>query len=139
MCTEKQWQSKNMVKELQRLSNKQFTEDIKPFINSSHKFYSDNVPEIKTLAKTFHRVYSLREFYKVFNKLWNSGYEKEKSLAIYALQMYKEEFNLSTWKFLKPKLKEINDKEQIKSMREVLKEITRKNPGLEKEINKLNL
>jgi len=139
MHTEKPWQNKQMVKELQKLTNKQVAEDIQTFIKSSHKFYSDRVPEIKTLARTLYRVYSLKEFYKVFNKLWNSGYEKEKSLAIYALQMYKEDFDLSTWKFLKPKLKEITDKEQLKSVKEILKDIIKKNPKLEKEISKLYL
>ena len=77
-----------------------------------------------------------KKFYKVFDKLWNSGYEKERCLAVYSLQLYKDDFDNSTWKFLKPKLKDIQDKEQLKSVREISKEIIKKNPKLEKKILK---
>jgi len=123
-------------KPLQKLSNKQIFDDVNVFIKSSHKFFSTRVPELKTMAKKLHEEHGLKDFYKVFNKLWKSGYEKEKSLAIYTLQMYKDDFDANTWKFLKPKLKNINDKDHIESIKEILKEIIGKYPKLRKEIEK---
>jgi len=121
---------------LRKLGNKQFAEDIKTYIKSSHNFFSTRVPEIKTMAKKLHEEYSLKQFYKVFNKLWTSGYEKERSLAVYALQMYEEDFDSSTWEFIKPKLKEIRDYDQIRSIKDILKGIIKKCPKLKKEISK---
>ena len=128
-----------LKKEFRRLGNKQFTNDIKTFIKSSHNFYSEKVPELKTLAKRLHEEHSLKKFYPVFNKLWNSGYQGEKSLAIYTLQLYKEEFDLSTWKFLKQKLKEIKSWDQADSIaKEILGNLLLKYPKLDKEILKLS-
>lgn len=123
-------------KPLQKLSNKQIFDDVNVFLKSSHKFFSTRVPELKTMAKKLYEEHSLKEFYKIFNKLWKSGYEKEKSLAIYTLQMYKKDFDASTWRVLKPKLKNISDKDQLSSIHEILKEIIKKCPRLKKEIEK---
>lgn len=127
-----------LKKELRRLGNKQFTEDIKTFINSSHNFYSEKVPELKILAKRLHEENSLKNFYPVFNKLWKSGYQGEKSLAIYTLQFYKDDFDLSTWKFLKLKLKDIKSWDQAESIsKEIIGYLLLKYPSLDKEILKL--
>ena len=124
---------------LKRLGNKQFTEDIKTFINSSHNFYSEKVPELKTLAKRLHQEHSLKKFYPVFNKLWKSGYQGEKSLAIYTLRLYKEEFDSSTWRFIKPKLKDIKSWDQADSFaKDILGNLLLKIPSLDKEILKLS-
>ena len=124
---------------LKRLGNKQFSEDIKTFIKSSHDFYSEKVPELKTLAKRLHQEHTLKKFYPVFNKLWNSGYQGEKSLAIYALKLYKNEFNPTTWKFIKPKSKDIKSWSNADSFaKEILGNILLKIPSLNKEILKLS-
>jgi len=81
---------------LKRLGHKEFEEDIKGFIKNTHKFYSSKIPEIKTLAKKLHEEHSLEEFYKVFNKLWRSGYHNERVLAIKTLKLYKEDFDFTS-------------------------------------------
>ena len=125
-------------KRLKTLSNKEIAEDIKKYIKSSHTFYETKVPEIKILAKKLHDEYDLNEFYKVFNRFWKSGYHSERSLAISTLQLYNEEFNLDTWKFLKTKLKDIKswDKADIISF-SIIGEILLKNPELREEIIKM--
>ncbi len=126
-------------RKLKKLSNNQFAEDKKKNIKSPHEFYGKNVPELGTLARKLHEEHDLKKFYKVFNKLWKSGYQGETSLAIYTLQLYKEDFDLTTWKFLKTKLKDVKswDKADIIG-REVIGEILLKYPKLEKEIFKLS-
>jgi len=124
-------------KRLQKLNNKQIAEDIKKYIRYSHDFYSARVPEMRTLAKRLHEEHNLKDFYKVFNRLWKSSYHGEVSLAIYTLQLYKEEFNLETWNFLKPRLNEIKSWDQVDSIGiNIIGEIVLKNPKLEKEIIK---
>lgn len=126
-------------RQLKRLSNKQFAEDIKRYIKSSHEFYGIKVPELRILAKRLHEEHSLEEFYKVFNRLWKSSYHEEISLAIYTLQLYKKDFDLRTWKFLKPKLKDMKSWDQVDSVASnIVGEIILKYPRLEKEILKLS-
>lgn len=125
-------------RKLQRLSNKQIFEDVKKYIKDSHSFYETKVPELTVLAKRLHEEYDLYGFYRVFNKLWNSGYHEEKSLAIYTLQLYKEGFDLETWKFLKPKLKDIKSWDKVDSVSvNIIGELLIKNKKLEKEILKM--
>ncbi|MBR9704381.1 DNA alkylation repair protein [Candidatus Pacearchaeota archaeon] len=94
-------------RKLKKLGDKEFFEDIKKFIKSSHEFYKSRSPELKVLAKRLHEEHNLGDFYKVFNKLWCSADPKEVSLGIYTLQMYREEFDLKTWRYIKTKFKEI--------------------------------
>ncbi|MBR9705403.1 DNA alkylation repair protein [Candidatus Pacearchaeota archaeon] len=128
-----------MKRQLKKLGNKQFAEDIKNFIKAPHEFYGKRVPEMKTLAKRLHEEYPLKDFYKVFNRLWKSGYQGEASLALHTLQLYKEEYDLNTWKFLKPKFKEITnwDKSDILG-KEIIGHILLKYPKLTKEIIRLS-
>ena len=120
-----------LKKELKRLSNKQFAEDIKRFIKSPYHFYGIRVPEIRTLAKSLHDEHPLNEFYPVFNKLWKSGYHEEMSLALYALQLYEDNFDFSTWKFLKLKLKDIQTWDQIDAVSTfIIGKILLKHPSL---------
>jgi len=126
-------------KKLKKISNPQFAEDIKKYIRSPYEFYGVRVPELKTLAKKLNEEHSLKEFYKIFDKLWNSGYHEEMSLAIYTLQLYSDEFDLSTWKFIKPKLKDMKSQDQIDTISiKVIGLILLKHPKLEKEILKLS-
>lgn len=126
-------------RELKRLSDKEFAEDIKTYIKSTHKFYGIKVPELRTLAKRLHKEHFLKDFYKVFNKLWKSGYHEEMSLAIYTLQLYEKEFNIETWNFLKPKLKDLKSWDQVDAVSSfVIGKILIKYPQLEKEILKLS-
>lgn len=123
------------TKQLKRLSDKQFFEDIKRYIKSSHSFYESKAPELKVLANRLHDEYSLRDFYKVFNRFWNSGIPKESILAIYTLQLYKEEFDLETWRFIKQKIKKIKSWDKIDNISlNIIGEILIRNPSLEKEI-----
>jgi len=123
------------TKQLKRLGDKQFFEDIKRYIKSSHSFYETKRPELKVLANRLHEEYSLRDFYKVFNRFWNSGIPKESILAIYTLQLYKEEFNLDTWKFIKQKLKNVKSYDKIDNISlNIVGEILIRNPALEKEL-----
>jgi len=103
----------NYKKPLKRLGQEQFADDIKKFIKSTHKFYSSKIPEMKVMAKKLHDEHNLREFYRVFNRLWKSGYHNERVLAIHALELYKKDFNLDTWKFIRPRLREIRDWEEL--------------------------
>lgn len=122
-------------KQLKRLSDKQLFEDVKKYIKSSHSFYETKVPELKVLANRLHEEHSLEDFYKIFDKLWNSVHSRETSLGIYTLQLYKDDFDLKTWKFLKFKLKEIRSSDKIDGIGpSVVGEIIIKYPRLEKEI-----
>jgi 3-methyladenine DNA glycosylase AlkD len=128
-----------LKRELRKLSNKQFADDIKRYIKSPYHFYGIRVPEIRTLAKRLHEEHSLKEFYSIFNKLWKSGYHEEMSLALYTLQLYESEFDLNTWKFLKPKLKDIKTWDQIDAVSTfIIGKILLKHPSLEKELIKLS-
>jgi len=122
-------------KQLKKLSDKQFFEDIKKYIKSYHSFYESRVPELKVLANRLHEEYDLKEFYKVFNKFWNSGYNEERTLAVHTLQLYKEDFDLDTWRFLKPKLKDIKSWDKVDSVSsKIIGEILVRNRKLENEI-----
>ena len=126
-------------RQLQRLSNKQFAEDIKKYIKSTHEFYGIRVPELRTMAKKLHEEHKLKEFYRIFNRLWKSGYHEEMSLAIYALQLYKKEFDLGTYRFLKPKLKDLNSWDQADVIASnIIGKILIKCPQLKKEILKIS-
>ena len=57
-----------MRKRLKKLDSREFFGDVKQFIIGGHDFYKEKNPEIETLAKRLHDEYSLREFYKVFNR-----------------------------------------------------------------------
>tara|TARA_Y100000310_G_scaffold3354_2_gene4294 strand:+ start:2420 stop:3142 length:723 start_codon:yes stop_codon:yes gene_type:complete len=128
-----------LKRQLKKLSNKQFAEDIKRYIKSPYEFYGIRVPEIRTLAKRLHEEHELREFYSIFNKLWKSGYHEEMSLALYTLQLYEKEFDLKTWKFLKSKLKDIKTWDQIDAVSSfIIGKILLKHPALEKELIKLS-
>ena len=128
-----------LKRQLKRLSNKQIVDDIKKYLKSPHEFYSIKVPEIKILAKRLHEEYSLNDFYKIFNKLWKSGYHEEMYLAIHTLELYKENFDMDTWKFLKLKLKDLKSWDQIDSIAvNVLGPMLLEHPKLEKEVLKLS-
>ena len=61
------------------------------------------------------------------------------SLALYALQLYEEEFDMKTWKFLKSRLKEIQTWDQIDAVSTfIIGKILLKYPKLEKELLKLS-
>ena len=123
------------TKQLKKLSDKEFAEDIKKYIRSSHEFYGTKVPELKVLAKRLYEEYDLKGFYKVFNKFWNSGYHGERSLAIYTLELYKDECDTGTWNFIKTKLKDIKSWDKVDSVSiNILGEIILREPTLEKEI-----
>jgi len=128
-----------MKKQLRKLGDKEFTQDIKKYIKYNHQFHESKTPEIKTLAKKLHEEYTLNEFYKIFNKLWDSGYENEKALVIQSLKLYKEDFNIKTWKFLKPKIKQLTSWDQIETVgQNIIGEIFIKETSLQKEIIKLS-
>lgn len=128
-----------LKRQLKQLSNKQFAEDIKRYIKSPYEFYGIRVPELRILAKKLHEEHSLTDFYKIFDRLWESGYHEEMSLAIYTLQLYKEEFNLGTWKFLKTKIKDMKSWDQIDIVgTNILGFILLKHPELKREILKFS-
>ena len=122
-------------KQLKKLSDREFYEDIKKYIKSSHEFYGTKVPELRVLAKRLNEEYKLRGFYKIFNKFWKTGYHSERSLAIYTLELYKEEFNLETWKFFKTKLKDIKSWDKLDSVSiSIIGEILIREKRIEKDI-----
>ena len=127
-----------MRKQLRTLKGKEFLGDVKQFIRGSHDFYKDKNPEIKTLARRLHEEYSLRGFYKLFNKLWKSGYHNERVMAVYALRMYEEDYDKETWKFLIPRLKEIKDYDEAERMGRIIGHIIIKHPSLKREIMKIS-
>jgi len=126
-------------RQLKKLSDKQFASDIKRYIKSPYEFYGVRVPEIRIMAKRLHEEHNLKEFYKIFDRLWKSGYHEEMSLALYALQLYEKEFDMKTWKFLKPRLKEIQTWDQIDAVSTfIIGKILLVYPKLEKELLKLS-
>lgn len=126
-------------KQLKKLSNKHFAENIKRYLKSPYEFYGIHVPEIRTLAKHLYEEHELKDFYRVFNRLWNSGYHEEMSLALYTLQLYEKEFDLETFKFLIPKLDDIKSWDQIDAISSsIIGKILLKDPRLEREILKLS-
>ena len=64
-----------LKRQLKKLGNKQFTEDIKKYIKSSHEFYEKRVPEMKVLAKRLHDEHSLKQFYKITMSRGRNGLE----------------------------------------------------------------
>lgn len=126
-----------MRKQLKTLGSKEFSGDIKQFIRRSHDFYKEKNPEIKVLAKRLHEEYTLDSFYRVFNKLWKSGYHNERVLAIYALKLYESDYDKDTWKFLIPRLKEIKDYDEAERIGRIVGRIIIKYPALKKEVIKL--
>lgn len=127
-----------MSKQLNKLNNKDFLLDVKQFIKSSHNFYGKKNPEIKTLASRLHQEYELRNFYNIFNKLWNSGYHNERVLAIYTLELYKEDYDKETWRFLIPKLKEIKGFDEAQNIGLIIGDLIIKYPKLKIETLKVN-
>ena len=126
------------LRQLKILSAQNFAEDVKQYIKSPYEFYKAKLPELKTIAKKLHEEHKLKDFYRIFNRLWNSGYQKERSLAIHALQMYEEELSRETWIFLKPKLKEAKSWDELDCIAsEIIGKILLKFPELEKEIARL--
>ena len=47
-------------RELKRLGDKQFAEDIKRYLKSPYEFYGVRVPELRTMAKHLHEDNSFR-------------------------------------------------------------------------------
>lgn len=128
-----------LKRQLQKLSNKQFAEDIKRYIKSPYEFYGVRVPEIRILAKRLHEEHSLKEFYNIFNRLWKSGYHEEMSLALYTLQLYEKDFDLTTFQFLKPKINYIKSWDQIDAIStSIIGKILLKYPEFEREILRLS-
>lgn len=122
-------------RQLKKLSDKHFAENIKRYIKSPYEFYGIHVPEIRTMAKHLYDEHELKDFYRVFNRLWNSGYHEEMSLALYTLQLYEKEFDLTTFQFLKPKLEDIKSWDQIDAVSSsVIGKILLKDSRLEKEL-----
>lgn len=124
---------------LKRLNNKEFLEDIKKYIKNTHQFYTDKVPEINVLADRLHDEYMLSDFYKVFNKLWRSGQNSERSLAIHALEQYYNDFDLQTWQVLKPKLADIKSVDEIDHISKIISFIYRRQPSLRAELIRLSM
>ena len=81
--------------------------------------------------------YELKRFYKIFNKLWYSGYHNQRALAIYTLKLYERDYDKETWKFLIPKLKEVNDFDEAEMIGRIIGIISIKNPALKNEVIKL--
>lgn len=126
-------------RQLKKLSDKHFAETIKRYLKSPYEFYGIHVPEIRMMARQLYEEHELKDFYKVFNRLWNSGYHEEMSLALYALQLYENEFSLTTFQFLKPKLNDIKSWDQIDAVSSsIIGKILLKDPRLEKEILRLS-
>jgi|SRR3989344_1997258 len=126
-------------RQLKKLSDKHFAENIKRYIKSPYEFYGIHVPEIRTMAKHLYDEHELKDFYRVFNRLWNSGYHEEMSLALYTLQLYEKEFDINTFYFLKPKLNDIKSWDQIDAVSSsIIGKILLKDSRLEKELIKLS-
>jgi len=123
-------------KPLKKLNNKELGQDIKEYITKTHEFYGSKVPELKTLSKILKQEHSLKDFYKIFNRLWKSGIQRERILAIQTLELYKKDFNKDTWKFLKPKLKDMKSDYEIDKVRDIIKNILLRCPGLRKEVER---
>ena len=75
---------------------------------------------MKVMAEKIHDEHSLEEFYKVFNKLWHSGSNEDRSLAIHALELYNNDFDLRTWKFLKNKLNDIKSIDEAECIGKII-------------------
>jgi len=126
-------------RQLKKLGDKNFAENVKRYLKSPYEFYGIHVPEIRVLAKHLYEEHELKGFYKVFNRLWKSGYHEEMSLALYALQLYEKEFDIATFHFLKPKLNDIKTWDQIDAISSsIIGKILLKEPKLKKEIIKLS-
>ncbi|MEN9626626.1 MAG: hypothetical protein RL557_954 [archaeon] len=126
------------AKPLQKLANKEFFHDVKKYIKNTHGFYKDKLPEMNVMAVKFHEEYSLHDFYRIFNRLWNSGSNGERSLAIHALELYHDDFDMKTWHFLKGKLKDIKSFDEADCMGELLSYFYVKYPTFKKELLKLS-
>ena len=122
------------IKPLKKISNKEFLNDVKKYIKNTHEFYKEKVPELNVLANRLRKEYTLQEFYKIFDKLWNSWSNNERSLAIHTLQLYNREFDINTWYFLKEKIIHIKSFDEVNSIGEIISDILYKIPDLKREI-----
>jgi 3-methyladenine DNA glycosylase AlkD len=128
-----------MKKLLRKLEKKQFATDIKKYLSSPYEFYGKKIPEIKIMAKKLHEENPLSDFYRIFNRLWNSSYHEAMSLALYTLELYEENFDLYTWQFVKSKIKEIRSYDKADAVGiNILGKMVIKYPILEKEILKFD-
>jgi hypothetical protein len=107
------------IKQLKKLGNREFLGDIKKYITNTHGFYKDKVPEMQVMAQRLHDEYSLKDFYKVFYKLWHAG-NGERSLAIHTLELYHEEFDEKTWEFLPLFLREVKSFDELECFGEII-------------------
>jgi hypothetical protein len=127
-----------LKRSLNKISDKQFFEDIKSYISFPYRFFDERVPELKTMAIKLNEEHSLKDFYKIFDKLWNSGYNREMSLALYTLQLYEKDFDSGTWEFLKDKLIEMKSQDQIEVISKILGNIMLKYPEIQKDVLKFS-
>ncbi len=127
-----------MTKQLRTLEGKEFLGDVKQFIRGSHDFYRDKNPEIKVLAERLYDDHNISQFYRIFNRLWKSGYHNERVMAVYALRMYEEDYDKQTWKFLIPRLKEIKDFDEAERIGRIIGRIILKYPELKREVLKMS-
>jgi 3-methyladenine DNA glycosylase AlkD len=124
-----------LKKPLKKLGQKELEEDIKGFIKNTRQFYTAKIPEMKLLAKKLHEEHELEDFYKIFDELWISGYSNKRILALSALELYEEDFDLETWIVLKQYLKDITDWEEIDSVAlEIVGKIILDYPPVKKDV-----
>jgi 3-methyladenine DNA glycosylase AlkD len=128
-----------MKKPLRKLEKKQFANDIKKYLSSPYEFYGKKIPEIKVMAKKLHEENRLEDFYRIFNRLWNSSYHEAMSLALYTLELYENDFDIKTWEFIKAKIKDIRSYDKADAIGiNILGKIVIKYPSIEKEVSKLD-
>ncbi|MGV8151616.1 MAG: DNA alkylation repair protein [Candidatus Nanoarchaeia archaeon] len=128
----------SIKRKLRKSDKKQILKDIKEFIRTPVEFYETRMPEIKTMAKRMHEEHSLEDFYKIFDKLWKTGYNQERTLAIHALELYESDFDFNTFIKIREKLDNLKSLSQIDIISlNILGKIAIKEPKAKMEIIKM--
>jgi len=99
-------EAEEIINKLQEKSNKELAVRYKSYLKSPFEFYGLRVPELRKIAKEYKNL-ELSEVYDLFNKLWNSNFHEERSIAIFLLSLKEKYFDYETWKFAISKVKDI--------------------------------
>ena len=89
------------------------------------------------MAKRLYDEYTLTEFYRVFNKLWHAS-SGERSLAIHTLQLYQNDFDLTTWHFIRGRLEGVKSLDEVMWMGEIIGAMYTKDPSIKRGILQLS-
>ncbi|MBZ0309269.1 MAG: DNA alkylation repair protein, partial [Anaerolineae bacterium] len=97
--------------ELQELADPARAVSEKKYLKSALQFYGVSVPKLEKLIKTWlreHKAASIDDLLKLAEKLWDSAYHEEKSLAVFMLVHRANNLTLAHLPFIEKMMGEVN-------------------------------